>query len=105
MGAGRVEPALITNPSALHPPGLFRQPTGTGGGGDGGAGARRAFGVPPSLFTVPYDTLPSLFPPCSPTSTSVAGCTQDSAPAACLQARGGVSEAGGVCVGVIRSLI
>lgn len=94
MGAERAEPVLITTPSTMHTPGLYRQPTGTGGGRDGGTGARRAFGVPPSLFALPHGTLARLFPPCSPTSTSLAGCTQDSAPAACLQARGGVIEGG-----------
>lgn len=104
MGAGRAEPVSHTHthtPSLCTPPGLHRQPTGTGGGRDGDPGAA-AFGVPPSLLALPRDllgphgTLASLFPPCSPTPASLAGCPGDSAPAPCLQARGGVSETGGV---------
>lgn len=104
MGAGRAEPVSHTHthtPSLCTPPGLHRQPTGTGGGRDGDPGAA-AFGVPPSLLALPRDllgphgTLASPFPPCSPTPASLAGCPGDRAPAPCLQARGGVSETGGV---------
>lgn len=111
VGAGRAEPASSTPLSLCGPPGLYRQPTGAGGGRDGDAGARtRACGVSPPLFALscdrlgPHDTLASLFPLCSPTSASLAGCTQDSAPAPCLQARGYVSETGGFGHGQVPDL-